>query len=210
MSLSANGTDLPEVNSFNEWDPLEEIIVGRVEGASVPALQPEVKANTYPEKWWFFEKHGGRPFPDELTRPAAEELDEFSRVLKGEGVEVKRPDIVDFSGSYSTPDFETTGLYAAMPRDILSVVGNEILEAPMAWRSRFFEYRAYRSLMKEYLKGGAKWTTAPKPTMANELYDSNYPMKSVEDRHALADEGRFVTTEYEPCFDAADIMRCGR
>ena len=58
-----------------------------------------------------------------------------------------------------------------MPRDILLVIGEEIIEAPMAWRARFFEYRAYRKLMKEYFHAGAKWTTAPKPTMANELYD---------------------------------------
>lgn len=64
-----------------------------------------------------------------------------------------------------------SGMYAAMPRDILLVVGNEIIEAPMAWRARFFEYRAYRRLIKDYFNSGAKWTTAPKPTMADELYD---------------------------------------
>ena len=62
-------------------------------------------------------------------------------------------------------------MYAAMPRDVLLVVGDEIIEAPMAWRSRFFEYRAYRSLIKEYFKQGAKWTTAPKPLMSDALYD---------------------------------------
>lgn len=62
-------------------------------------------------------------------------------------------------------------MYAAMPRDILLVVGNEIIEAPMAWRARFFEYRAYRRIIKDYFNNGAKWTTAPKPTMADELYD---------------------------------------
>lgn len=62
-----------------------------------------------------------------------------------------------------------------MPRDILMVVGNEIIEAPMAWRARFFEYRAYRPLIKEYFRNGAKWTTAPKPTMADELYDQVRP-----------------------------------
>ena len=64
-----------------------------------------------------------------------------------------------------------SGLFCAMPRDILIVVGEEIIEAPMAWRSRFFEYRAYRSLIKEYFKKGAKWTTAPKPEMKDELYN---------------------------------------
>ena len=62
-------------------------------------------------------------------------------------------------------------MYAAMPRDILIVVGDEIIEAPMAWRSRFFEYRAYRPLLKEYFKRGAKWTTAPKPLMSDDMYD---------------------------------------
>ena len=62
-------------------------------------------------------------------------------------------------------------MYAAMPRDILIVVGDEIIEAPMAWRSRFFEYRAYRPLLKEYFKRGAKWTTAPKPLLSDDLYD---------------------------------------
>ena len=58
-----------------------------------------------------------------------------------------------------------------MPRDIILVIGDEVIECPMAWRSRFFEYRAYRSLMKEYFRGGARWTTAPKPQMSDELYD---------------------------------------
>ena len=58
-----------------------------------------------------------------------------------------------------------------MPRDFLLVIGDELIEAPMAWRSRFFEYRAYRPLLKDYFRQGAKWTTAPKPQMADELYD---------------------------------------
>ncbi len=62
-------------------------------------------------------------------------------------------------------------MYAAMPRDILTVIGDEIIEAPMAWRARFFEYRAYRSIIKDYFNRGAKWTTAPKPQMSDELYD---------------------------------------
>ena len=72
---------------------------------------------------------------------------------------------------FSTPDFTSRGMYAAMPRDILLVVGEEIIEAPMSWRSRFFEYRAYRDLMKEYFHAGAAWTVAPKALMEDALYD---------------------------------------
>ena len=128
-------------------------MVGRVEGACVPEFTMEVKANTYEKYWPFYQKFGGNPFPSDHLEKAVTEIEEFCRVLEAEGVIVRRPDAVDFSEGYKTPDFESPcGLYAAMPRDILMVVGDEIIEAPMAWRSRFFEYRAYRPLLKEYFK----------------------------------------------------------
>jgi glycine amidinotransferase len=123
-----------------------------------------------------YKNEAGKPFPPEIvkngiyitriivlfhsTHPvftAALELDNLHKVMEAEGVTVRRPEIAkgDFSQSYKTPDFESkSGLYAAMPRDVLMVVGNEIIEAPMAWRSRFFEYRPYRHLIKEYFKKG--------------------------------------------------------
>ncbi|KAG8440552.1 hypothetical protein GDO86_006335 [Hymenochirus boettgeri] len=198
------------VCSYNEWDHLEEVIVGRPENANVPPFTVEVKANTYEKYWQFYQKYGGQSFPPEHVKKATAEIEEMCNILRHEGVIVQRPDVIDWSVKYKTPDFESTGMYAAMPRDILLVVGNEIIEAPMAWRSRFFEYRAYRPLIKDYFRRGAKWTTAPKPTMANELYDQDYPIRTVEDRHKLAAMGKFVTTEFEPCFDAADFMRAGR
>lgn len=121
-------------------------------------------------------------------------------------MKVRRPEVLpgDFSQPYSTPDFSSSnGLYAAMPRDILIVVGNEIIEAPMAWRSRFFEYRPYRKLIKEYFHQGAKWTAAPKPQMSDELYVPESEFK-------VDTAGAFVTTEFEPIFDAAEFTRIGK
>lgn len=40
----------------------------------------------------------------------------------------------------------------------------------MAWRSRFFEYRPFRSLIKDYFHEGGGWTAAPKPEMSDALY----------------------------------------
>ena len=84
-------------------------------------------------------------------------MDNLAKILESEGVIVRRPEILegDFSQPYNTPDFKSKGgLYAAMPRDILIVIGNEIIEAPMAWRSRYFEFRPYRKLIKEYFHKG--------------------------------------------------------
>ena len=134
-------------------DGVQEVIVGRVEGATVPELTSEVQAVISEEMWPFYKKFGGHSFPKEHVIKAAAELEELCRVLEGEGVTVRQPEVVDFSDWYKTPDFEVpSGMYAAMPRDILLVIGDEIIEAPMAWRSRFFEYRAYRPLLKEYFK----------------------------------------------------------
>ncbi|XP_057306355.1 glycine amidinotransferase, mitochondrial-like isoform X2 [Hydractinia symbiolongicarpus] len=162
------------------------------------------------KQWDFFERYGGQSFPEEHLKKAVEEVDTFCETLRQEGIIVRRPDVVDHQQEYTTPDFSSSGMHAAMPRDIIITIGNEIIEAPMAWRSRFFEYRAYRTLMKEYFSKGAKWTTAPKPTMSDELYDNDYPIDNFKERLALAKKGRFVTTEYEPCFDAADFMKAGK
>ncbi|XP_072022947.1 glycine amidinotransferase, mitochondrial-like [Amphiura filiformis] len=212
-STIANGSNMPSstspVCSYNEWDLLEEVIVGRAEGATVPPLTVAIKGSTVEENWNFFSKYGGRSFPLDHVKKAKAELEEFCSVLRREGVIVRRPDVVDFSVKYTTPDFTSTG-QVAMPRDLLIVIGDEIIESPMAWRCRFFEYRAYRSLLKEYFNGGAKWTAAPKPQMSDELYDEEYVKYSVEERQKLVTQGRFVTTEFEPCFDAADFIRAGK
>jgi glycine amidinotransferase len=193
------------VNSHNEFDPLEEVIVGRVEGATIPEWHVSGKA-VWPQKWWnMYKDKAGQPFPKDLMENAQKELDGFAEILKQEGVIVRRPEILpgDYAQSYETPDFKcSNGLYAAMPRDVLIVVGNEIIEAPMAWRSRYFEFRPYRKLIKEYFHSGAKWTAAPKPFMSDELY---VPEESF--RHDTAD---FVTTEFEPIFDAAEFTRIGK
>ena len=51
------------VNSHNEFDPLEEVIVGSVEGATIPEWHVSGKA-VWPEKHWdFFKQKAGEPFP---------------------------------------------------------------------------------------------------------------------------------------------------
>ena len=62
------------------------------------------------------------------------------------------------------------GFMNACPRDGLMVVGDEIIEAPMAWRSRTFEYFPYKKLLNDYFQKGARWTAAPRPAMGDDLF----------------------------------------
>ena len=193
------------VCSYNEWDPLEEVIVGVLDGAAVPSWHVALKATMPEDHWPLFERAGGQLFDKELVARGARELDELARILTAEGVHVRRPDPVSQAVPFSTPNWQSTGgLYAAMPRDLLLVVGEEIIEAPMAWRCRYFEHAAYRRLLKEYFHRGARWTAAPKPELHEDLFDAGYVESEDED------DPRFVITELEPTFDAADFIRCGR
>lgn len=199
------GLGIPIVNSFNEWDPLEEVIVGVCDGACTPPWHVSLMASMPESKWEFFKKFGGTPFPTELVDAANADLDGLAQLLESEGVVVRRPDRIDHFRAFSAPGWGVpSGVYGAMPRDLLLVAGNEIIETPGAWRSRYFELFAYRSLLKHYFRNGAKWTSAPKPELADDLYVHDYvPPKDGK-------EMRYVLTEFEPVFDAADFIRCGK
>ena len=110
----------------------------------------------------FFQQHGGRPFPPERVEAARRDLEEFVHILQAEGVIVKRPEPTCYGRPYATPDWRSSGgLYSAMPRDIMLVIGDELIEAPLAWRSRYFEIHAFRPLLKDYFRRGARWTGSP-------------------------------------------------
>jgi len=196
----------PAVNCFNEWDPLEEIIVGTVEGALIPPWDVVMEAALHGEELWdFFKKHGGSPWPQEMVDAAEKDLEEFVHILEGEGVTVRRPTPYEFSRPYATPDFEIqSSCYALMPRDVLLIIGDQIIEAPMGWRSRYHENHAYKALCKEYFKEGARWVSAPRPQLSAESYVEGF---------VAPKEGepmRTILTEFEPLFDAADVIKCGR
>lgn len=201
-----NGCESPVVLSYNEWDPLEEVIVGRADYACVPEWHPTLAATIPKRHWPWFKTNGGKPFPSEIVWGAAEELDNFAELLEKEGVKVRRPAPVPWEKVFSTPHFgPICGLYGAMPRDCLLVIGDEIIEAPMAWRHRHFETHAYRPLIKEYFAAGAKWTAAPKPELADSFYNCD-----IADDAYNVNAGLSVISESEPVFDAADFCRIGR
>jgi glycine amidinotransferase len=187
------------VNTWNEWDPLEEVIVGVAWGAHVPPGNDPLS-----ELDETMMGMGGQPFPFELVARVQAQIDAFAQVLEAEGVTVRRPAPYDLSAGTGTPFFSAPCGYNFMnARDLVLIVGDEIIEAPTASRTRYFETLAYRPLFKEYFRKGARWTSAPKP----ELSDRAYNTKDVREALDLRQE---MTSEYEPVFDAADFVRCGR
>ncbi|MCA1575873.1 MAG: amidinotransferase [Acidobacteria bacterium] len=204
LTVTAAGAAHSPVSSYNEWDLLEEVIVGVVDGAAFPPYHIAVEAPLPHNQRPVFRENAGKPFPAEQLALAKQELEEFVHILEGEGVRVRRPAPSDQLQEYGAPGWTSTGLYDAMPRDVLLVIGEDIIECPLAWRSRHYGTAAFKPLLKEYFKQGARWSSAPGPELKDELY--NYDWTEPEEN----EPARFVITEFEPTFDAADFVRCGR
>jgi glycine amidinotransferase len=202
------------VNSWNEWDPLKHVIVGRADDTMVQAPEPAIERN-WPEYSFPLGKYG--PLPEKMEEKAYEELDNFVRILEERHIRVDRPTPLDFSQPVETPDWKQATMFGCMPpRDLLLTVGNEILEATMSYRSRWFEYLCYRALLEQYFKEdrNMRWEAAPKPRLTERSYKKDYYRKfnswSTEERLERTKARDWVLTEVEPLFDAADVARFGK
>ncbi|NUV99109.1 amidinotransferase [Streptomyces sp. CAI 127] len=192
------------VGSHNEWDPLEEVLVGRLDGATTPSRHPVVSCNVPPWAARFQQLAAGLRYPRAMVGPAQEELDQFVALLQSLGITVTRPDALDHRRRFSTPDWSSRGFCNTCPRDSMLVIGDEIIETPMAWPCRYFETHSYRALLKDYFRRGARWTAAPRPQLTEALYDPDYRAPGP------GEPMRYILTEFEPVFDAADFVRAGR
>ena len=194
------------VHVYNEWDPLEEVVVGIVEDAMVPPWDVIMPAVVHDKTLWeFFKTNGGKRWPLEMLKKAEADVEGFVHILEAEGVTVRRPERFAWDRPIAAPGWSLpSSCYALMPRDVLFVIGDEIIETPMGWRSRYFEHHAYKSLCKEYFQGGARWVAAPRPELTDADYVEGYVAPEEDEPQ------RFCLTEHEPLFDAADAIKCGR
>lgn len=201
------------VNSWNEWDDLQEIVVGIANSACFEPTEPGNKPKFREEKL-----NKRIPFPTGLKHPsvidnANEELAGLVSLLESHGVTVKRPEKIDFSTSIETPNFKVSNQYCSVcPRDVMITLGNEILEATMSRRARFFEYLPYRKLVYQYWRQDTQslWNVAPKPSMRKDMYDESFWDLSLEERVKRMHQFKFCITQNEVVFDAADCSRLGR
>lgn len=183
------------VDVHNEWDPLEEIVIGDIRNARIPTPGIDLHAVEFPHCVSTDGIPSGR-LNAQVIEDTAIELDRLSCALTQLGIKVRRPERRDTEAVTSTPDWATTGLYDYCPRDVLLTVGRMVLETPMVLRSRFLEPFAYKSMLVEFADSGSLWLSAPKPRLADNMYTPS------------AKQGTRLQN-HEPVFDAANILRLG-
>lgn len=186
------------VNTHNDWDPLEEIIVGHAHNARV-TLDRSQHSFSYADKSWDEIKDMEGPLPDWVIEEANEDIQGLADVLESMNVKVHRPKNIDWNQEFSTLDWKSKGWYSWCPRDLILPLGDMLLETPSPTRSRYFETRLYDDILYEAFDDGALWFSAPKPRLLDDLYDIEGDVK-----------GRSTLLDKEICFDAPNIVRVGK
>jgi scyllo-inosamine-4-phosphate amidinotransferase 1 len=185
------------VNSHNDWDPLEEIIVGHAHNSRV-TVDISTRSFSYANYTMdqIIQMEG--KYPQWVIDEANEDADGLADALVKLGVKVQRPKIIDWEQEFSTPDWKTKGWYSWCPRDLILPLGDMLIETPSPVRARYFETRLYSDILYEAFDDGALWLSAPKPR----LLDDSFTFEDIKHNPTLLDK--------EIVFDAPNIVRVGR
>lgn len=128
------------INSRNEWDPLEKIIVGSATNANWPVNDP-VFSNESKKTTWTETPVPSGPVPQWIVNEANKELDILAGVLSYQGITVYRPKELDFVAR--------DGMYNYCPRDRMLVYGNTLVDVNMMYPCRNQEIEGLYRLTAE-------------------------------------------------------------
>ena len=131
------------IDSRNEWDPLEAIVVGSATNANWPATDP-VFAEEGSKTLWTETPVPSGPVPEWIVEEANAELDQLTEILVDYGAVVYRPRPMDF--------VELDGMYNYCPRDRLLVCGDTVVDVNMMYPCRNQETQALQQIIRQAKK----------------------------------------------------------
>ncbi len=128
------------INSHNEWSPLKRIVVGSATHANWPVNDPVFAKESEKTTWRETPVPRG-PVPQWIIDEANEDLDGLATTLMSLGVEVVRPDSLNFQVH--------DGMYNYCPRDRLLVYGSTIIDPAMMYPCRDMELQCYHDIVDQ-------------------------------------------------------------
>jgi N-dimethylarginine dimethylaminohydrolase len=128
------------INSRDEWSPLKRIVVGSATNANWPVTDPVFSKESEKTTWKETPVPRG-PVPQWIIDEANEDLDGLATTLMSLGVEVLRPDPLNFQVH--------DGMYNYCPRDRLLVHGSTIINPAMMYPCRDMELQCYHDIVDE-------------------------------------------------------------
>jgi glycine amidinotransferase/scyllo-inosamine-4-phosphate amidinotransferase 1 len=128
------------IDSRNEWDPLEAIIIGSATNANWPMTDP-VFAEEARNSLWTETPAPNGPVPQFIVDEANRELDILSETIVRYGATVYRPKPMNF--------IERKGMYNYCPRDRLLIAGDTVVDGNMMYPCRNQEIENYYRLLAD-------------------------------------------------------------
>ena len=181
------------IQTHNEWDKLNTVVLGDVAGARFPKYD-DVFTEVAKHSTWTESAQPMGPISQTVIQQTEEDLEYMKEQLEEAGVTVIRPRQLDFQQVVHNYRYFSDGMYNYCPRDTILIVGNYVIEAPVLFHSRQHEAESFRDIRYSALEKGCKWISAPRHNLpVNELFDENGNL-----------------TEKTPIFDAANVMRFGK
>jgi N-dimethylarginine dimethylaminohydrolase len=128
------------ISSYNEWSPLKKIVVGDATHANWPVNDPVFSKESEKTTWTETPVPQG-PVPQQIIDEANEDLDGLAKILMLLGVQVIRPDPLNFQIH--------DGMYNYCPRDRLLVYGSTIVDTAMMYPCRDMELQCYHDILQD-------------------------------------------------------------
>jgi scyllo-inosamine-4-phosphate amidinotransferase 1 len=128
------------IDSRNEWDPLQAIVVGSASMANWPSSDL-VFAKEASRTLWTETPVPSGPVPGWIVEEANVELDKLTEILVDYGAVVYRPIPMDFVAQ--------KGMYNYCPRDRLIVAGDVVVDCNMMYPCRNQESQALRTVLDQ-------------------------------------------------------------
>ena len=126
------------ISSYNEWDPIKEIVVGRADFANWPSEDPVFALESEKTTWTKTPVPSG-PVPDWIIDEANEDLDILASTLEQLDIVVHRPKAINFQ--------ERGGMYNYCPRDRFLIHGTTLVDPAMMYPCRDMEAEALEEVI---------------------------------------------------------------
>lgn len=221
------------VNSYDEWSPLKEVVVGSGLRYDFHELELSFKLffHDVANSAFYYPTYGQsisddvRSLPAEVGREAErrhlkkryveelnEDIEEFVEALEELSIKVHRPVPLSRSIDFGTPYWSASCVPALNIRDQVIILGDEIIETPPQVRARYFENDLLKPIFYRYFASGARWTTMPRPIMTDRSFDTSYvsgrgtPALEEIENPGISD----FDIGLEMMLDAAQCIRLGR
>lgn len=217
------------LNTFNDWDPLQEIIVGSAENYTSHDRELSFDVffheNVFRSDWAYPRLHRttdrsadarGWKIKQRYVEELCEDVEALASVIASLGVKVHRPiPLPSNAPPIAGFGWEAPPVPALNIRDNTLIVGDEIIETPPAIRSRYLETRLLAHVFEQYFEAGANWTTMPRPILTDRSFDLSYardtettlggPTEPIEEPQASP-----FDIGFEMMLDGAQCLRLGR